>query len=69
VLLIAGTTSLATEGAAELVTNLPRLREELTKLGLNEGASPRGFELLTEVSHMANTPTESRVLVRRLSPE
>lgn len=69
VLLIAGTTSLATEGAAELVTNLPRLREELTKLGLKEGASPRGFELLTEVSHMANTPTESRVLVRRLSPE
>ena len=69
VLLIAGTTSLATEGAAELVTNLPRLQEELAKLGLEHGAAPRGFELLTEVSHMANTPTESKVLVRRLSPE
>jgi hypothetical protein len=69
VLLIAGTTSLATESAAELVTNLPRLQEELAKLGLKQGGAPRAFELLTEVSHLANTPTESRVVVRRLSSE
>lgn len=67
VLLIAGTTSLATEGAAELVTNLPRLQEELAKLGIQPGAKPHGFELLTEVAHLADTPTESKVLVRRLS--
>lgn len=69
VLLIAGTSSLATEGAAELMTNLPRLQEELAKMGVKPGAPPHGFELLTEVAHMANTPTQSKVLVRRLSRE
>jgi hypothetical protein len=69
VLMVAGTSSLATEAAGELVTNLPRMQEELGKLGIKPGAAARGFELLLEVRHMAGTPTRSTVVVRRLSHE
>ncbi len=69
VLLIAGSSSLATESAGELVTNLPRLQGELGKIGLRSGSQPHGFELLTEVTHIAGTPTRSKVVALRLSRE
>ena len=67
VLLITGIDSQGTEAAGEFVTDLARLDEAMTKMGLVRSSLPRAFEILLRVTHTGKAPIGCDIVASRVS--
>ena len=65
ILFVTGTSSQATEAAGEFLTNVRRLRKELSRTGLNLAGPPKPFEVLLRVRDTAGAPVRSEVIAVR----
>ena len=68
VLLITGIDSQGTEAAGEFVTDLARLDEAMTRMGIVRSSLPRAFEILLRVTHTGKAPIGCDIVASRVSP-
>jgi len=68
VLLITGIDSQGTEAAGEFVTDLARVDEAMTRMGLLRSSLPRAFEILLRVTHTGKAPMGCDIVASRVSP-
>lgn len=66
VLIIAGTSTEATEGAGEFVTDLDRLSASLKKLGIDQRPAAKRMELLIRTSFVSASSAQSEVIAYRI---
>lgn len=69
VLLLAGANAEGTEAAGKLVTDLPRLSNELRRCGIAPSGPPRHFEILLHLSTMAGTPSNIDMVACHILPD
>jgi hypothetical protein len=69
VLLLAGANAEGTEAAGKLVTDLPRLSNELRKCGIVSSGPLRHFEMLLHLNTMAGTPNNIDTVACHILPD
>jgi hypothetical protein len=69
VLLLAGANAEGTEAAGKLVTDLPRLSNELRKCGIVPSGPLRHFEMLLHLNTMAGTPNNIDTVACHILPD